>query len=245
MDIPKIDVVYVLGSGSPWQDNELRYSLRSVHMYGTGVRNVVIVGRLPTWARNVVHIPCQDRWGSNKEGNIMYKVLMACRTEEVSSNFLFMNDDHFMLDYFEAFDYPYYCMGSLWDRLPDHGVFNVYQQSLYRAMHQLHKSGKAIHNFDMHAPIMYSKSLFEQMARKYEWQCEQPGPVVKSLYANHHGLKPTMLADCKIEKQVSKEYLVNRLKNRPVWSIGDGCLPGPVVKGHLAEIYPDASPWES
>jgi hypothetical protein len=55
-----MDLVYVLGSGSRWGDNELRYSLRSVEKHLKGYNNVYLVGDKPDWVRNVTHIPKQD-----------------------------------------------------------------------------------------------------------------------------------------------------------------------------------------
>ena len=48
-----IDVVIPLGTGSRWQDNELRYCLRSIEKNLSGVNEVVIVGEKPKWLTNV------------------------------------------------------------------------------------------------------------------------------------------------------------------------------------------------
>ena len=42
-----IDVFYVIGTGSKWQNNELRYSLRSLEMFGKNIKDVYIVGNKP------------------------------------------------------------------------------------------------------------------------------------------------------------------------------------------------------
>ena len=50
-------VVYVLGTGSKWKNYELLYSLRSIEKNLKGFTDVVIVGELPSWIQNVIHIP--------------------------------------------------------------------------------------------------------------------------------------------------------------------------------------------
>ena len=43
----RTDVVYPIGQGSSWKNNELRFSLRSIEKYGINVGKLFIVGELP------------------------------------------------------------------------------------------------------------------------------------------------------------------------------------------------------
>ena len=70
-----ISVVYPLGTGSKWQNNELRYSLRSLSKI-SGIGDVFIVGEKPDWVRNVIHIPCKDV-PFRKEYSIYTKIMAA------------------------------------------------------------------------------------------------------------------------------------------------------------------------
>jgi hypothetical protein len=60
-----IDVVYPLGTGSVWQDNELRYSLRSLEKNFPDLGRVYVVGHKPDWLGNVEHIPFGDSQSPN------------------------------------------------------------------------------------------------------------------------------------------------------------------------------------
>ena len=42
-----MDILYVVGTGSKWDNNELRYSLRSIDKYGINIDRVFIVGTKP------------------------------------------------------------------------------------------------------------------------------------------------------------------------------------------------------
>ena len=92
-----VDVVYVLGRGSRWGDNEIRYSIRSFKKYFKDLRNVVVVGELPHFLRGVVHIPYPDRQGVNKDCRMMLKIMAACKDERVSDNFVLCTDDTALL----------------------------------------------------------------------------------------------------------------------------------------------------
>lgn len=89
-----MDVVYILGTGSKWNDNELRYSLRSLQYIEHN--RVFIVGECPDWAVNVCHVPASDIYGDQKQRNAIYKLQTAISTN-LSDDFILMNDDFFVL----------------------------------------------------------------------------------------------------------------------------------------------------
>ena len=59
-----IDFLYVLGSGSEYNNLELRLSLRSIDKYAHNLGRVFIVGEKPDWIKNVIHIPVKDEFTS-------------------------------------------------------------------------------------------------------------------------------------------------------------------------------------
>lgn len=68
-----------LGRGSLAWDIELKYSLRSIDKYVSGIDSVLIVGKLPEWCVNVDFVQCVDI--SNKfvfrDNNIRAKINLA------------------------------------------------------------------------------------------------------------------------------------------------------------------------
>ena len=103
------DAVYPLGSGSKWNNNELRYSLRSLEKNLVDLRNVYIVGYRPEWLTGAIHIPCDDPLPHNKDGNIIRKILRACQTPGLSEDFLQVSDDQILLRPLSFAElYPYY-----------------------------------------------------------------------------------------------------------------------------------------
>ncbi|MFA5815861.1 MAG: hypothetical protein WC865_09615 [Bacteroidales bacterium] len=93
-----IDIVYVLGTGSSWSDNEIRFSLRSVFKNLTNIGQIFIVGERPDGLKGFLHIDHPDEFPStNADGNIIRKVLQACKDPRVSEKFLIINDDHIIM----------------------------------------------------------------------------------------------------------------------------------------------------
>jgi hypothetical protein len=234
-----IDVVYVLGSGSRWFDNELRYSLRSLDKYVTGIRNVYLVGRRPDWIRDVIHIPYHD-YHPCKERNIMEKVMRACKEPDLSEQFLHVHDDHFALAPVGASEVPFWYrseLGKLSLRVPPS---NNYRQALINTDAALRARGRDVKNFDLHYPIIYDKELFPLAMMSYDWSdCY----VVKSLYANSVRIDGETIQDLKINAALDMRDLVARMMGRPWFSLGPSAL-NKKMKDLLQALYPERSPWE-
>src|SRR5688500_2320198 len=106
------------GFGSRNNDIELRYCLRSIETHLSGYGDIFLIVHKPKWVKNVMHIPAEDEqrtWW--KERNIYRKILLACEDPRVSDDFLFMNDDHYLLSDFVAGEFPYYREGTISDYL--------------------------------------------------------------------------------------------------------------------------------
>jgi hypothetical protein len=90
-----LDIIYKYRADlSHW--HELRYSLRSLSNL-TDKGKVYIVGDLPQWACNVVHIPCDDPYKDNKDANLIRKLLKACDSD-ISDDFMQMSDDMLIMN---------------------------------------------------------------------------------------------------------------------------------------------------
>lgn len=104
-----MDVLYVLGTGSTHNNQELRYSLRSLARYAQNIGRVYVVGECPRWInKNVVtHIPCDDPY-DRKCKNIWHKVFYATEYSNISNEFLLSSDDIFHIKPIDLDNYPYF-----------------------------------------------------------------------------------------------------------------------------------------
>lgn len=157
-----IDIVIPLRNDSKWDNNEIRYCLRSVEKHLTGIRDVYIIGHKPKFLQNVKHVPMRDtsQWATV---NIRKKLLAACDNPEVSENFLYMNDDHYLLE-----DYKkdvFYHQGPLI------GTHNRSKNSIYRKiiLNTMEVVGQYHNDFDIHTPVLINKHVFQKSMNQVSW----------------------------------------------------------------------------
>lgn len=257
-----MDVVYILGNESPWDNNELRYSLRSVEKYLKGYNNIFIVGSAPLFifpsieddstcclsftGGPVIHwIKHEDNMNLTKERRIMEKVKFACEQEVISDNFLFMNDDMFFLNPINANEFPNYYKGTLLNSARKRSE-DRYKRALMNAHNHLTKAGHTALNFDTHAPIIYNKKNFLEVMNCVNWEtltAKRDGYVVKSLYANSLKLEGVFQPDCKIDQPMMPKLIRDKIVDRDFFSVGDHGLTDEMKK-ILDELYPEPSIWE-
>jgi len=191
-----MDIVYALGKGSRMKDIELRFSLRSIEKYLTGFGKVVIVGERPDWLQNISWVPLSDDPRLSPDHNIMLKVAGACRQSEISEDFLFFNDDHFLISPFHVEHFPAFYQGDLATYCRLRGL-DGYGKRAKSTLDYLKSKDLPIKYFDVHTPILYNKALFlDQVAAAPGWSGE--GYIIKSLYANSLQLDGEPFRDQKI-----------------------------------------------
>lgn len=240
-----MDIVVTLGTGSKWQDNELRYALRSVQQYLQGWYNIVVVGECPEWLQNVKHIPSADVSQYNKEKNIFEKICAACELEELTDNFMFMNDDHFFCHGYDIYELPNYHREELEPAYKLKPAGDTYRIALKNTDMALKKARKNTLHYDVHTPIIYNRHNFLQLRHLYNWAVPY-GYVIKSLYANtfEHRARQYYV-DTKLNAPYDYQTIAEKVitPGRMVWSIGDRALNAD-MKRFIDEQYPTKSRWE-
>lgn len=217
---------------------ELRYCLRSIEKHLKGVRNVFIIGcNIPAWVDNVGQIICGDKSGlENKEWNIYNKIRVVCGVEEISDTFLFMNDDHYLLQDYNAAEMPYYYEGTINDHLQKRP--STYLKSVANTAAVI--GGESLY-YDIHTPILYNKNEFRRVMT-YDWKIEY-GYVIKSLYCHGAKVTPTAGEDIKISCVEDRARLSARLTGKQYFSTSDNCF-GTSLTAMMNEFYPEKSKYE-
>lgn len=235
-----MDVVVPLSKGSTWNDNELRFMLRSFCKYYPQHDRIVIIGSKPDWIRNVSFIPAQDLPGiENKEFNIMSKILIACKSN-VSDNFVFANDDHFLTKPIESFEYLYSV--DLRESIASRKAQDHYWNSLTNTVKALTERKKATLNYDIHYPIVYNKDIFQKVMRSHNWKIPY-GYVIKSLYSNTISVKGIQEIDLKINSSMDCFQLEEVIGEKSFFSIGDKAINQHLMT-FLKYLYPEKSKYE-
>lgn len=240
-----MDIVYTFRQDIHALNNQLKYSLRSVEKHLKGVGNVFIIGAKP-YLNDAIHIPYDDIHSPAR--NIALKLLAAANNPDVSEDFLYMADDHFILKSFGISSFPYFHNGTLMGLI--HAQRNTYKQILINTINALHKrdSINIAMNFNVHSPIVYNKTKIRQLHTIYDFT-HPMGFVFKSLYMHtfrdsFSGKTFEQLSDCKIRSDIPLFEMRDRIKDRPVFSTGKE-YQCPNIYALLKELYPDKSKYES
>jgi hypothetical protein len=232
-DRSRIDVVYLCMRESRYRHLELRMSLRSLETYCSAIGTVHIVGHCPDWIQNVNHIPVEDEPRNVPDWNIMNKLRVYC--EQTTEPFLFVNDDHYFLTWFQAPEFPYFHMGSLEDYVRRRGTGDSYGRRSSNTLQHLKQKGLPTKHFDCHYPIIYDpKKFIETVVKGASWNTHRDGFIIKSLYAN----------SLRIDGIQQKDYKLNEVppKEAKVFSTYPHIKHS--IQRFLTERFPDKSKYE-
>lgn len=228
-----IDIVYVLGSGSQWGNNEIMYSICSVkkHLKGS-VGNVYVIGKYPHVKTPIpiIHVGYEDGHKC-KERNIFSKILAASDISDISDTFLFMNDDHYLLSDFDIASFPYFKRKCLNSAKASSFQYNIVIRNTESV---LKLNGKKTEYFDVHTPILYEKEKIRELSKLYNWELKHTY-VIKSLYCNSFDIEGT-----EIEQDVkfnNTSYLPfdKWVQNKLLFSTSD--FVSPEVRKFMQEYY--------
>lgn len=145
------DVVYVVRPGEV--NEELRYSIRSLSNLPHG--KVWIAGYCPRWLKDVGAIPVQTRPGGHQSAKA--NIRAACEHPEVSEEFVYMNDDFFVMQPMDAI--PAMHLGPLSQAIANAGMSRGYTRAMKDTLAVLLERGiDEPLMYDMHAPMLVTKS---------------------------------------------------------------------------------------
>jgi hypothetical protein len=252
-----IDIVIPLRTDLiPTANHELKYALRSIETYLGNAGKIFIIGSCPEWLnlQTVEYIPYHEKnWFTQLTRNIHEKLKIACHHHKVSDNFLYFNDDHFLLDYADAAQYPLYHGGA------EFGGKGQYKKATVPDTIAILKSAgyaDPIYNYDVHTPILINKRAYLETLGTLDWKKDY-GYCIKTCYAYLTGLQSegVPFADLKIhESPKTVEELESLLKDRHIFSTGEkafkmlrdengGNIPNSIVR-FMEETYPKKSKYE-
>lgn len=222
---------------------ELKYSLRSLDKYLKGLGNVFIIGERIHQLKGLKYLYFKDdrqsRW---KERNIYKKIMVACKSKDVSEDFVFLNDDHFLTKEFDINSLPFYHKGDLQDTMVKNS--GDYRKSLNHSRKLLSEAGKKTLDFDTHFPIVYNKKKFIDtfVCDGIDWNIPF-GYVIKSVYCNYNDIDGEFGGDCKVQAKLTYEQIKEKIGDRSFFSTSDGSINDDMIK-YLNELYPNKSKYE-
>lgn len=238
------DIVYILGNGSKWNDNELRYSLRSLEKHFKHGR-VFIVGALPEWLQNVIHIDVQDSFEYSDGGkmrNAIKKIRAACKSEDISDSFVLMNDDFYFLK--DCPEIMPYSLGTVQDMIDRHRTKKGYYFNALRGtMHFIQRQGiETPIGYGIHYPIVYEKEKFLQMTVGIDMR--QIAYSWRTIYGNIFNIGNVKREDTKIHCFEDFEEFLKREETTDFLSSSDRVVLIPQFQEWIRKRFPEPSKYE-
>lgn len=236
-----MDVVWICREGP---NEELRYSIRSVvaHMPHN---NIVVVGGKPDWYSGPfvpVDTRINGKKSSNKYVNAKNNIQHIIDSNQVSKEFVFMNDDFYVLKPLDVV--PYFHGGLFADKIDRFRLYtgwSEYTKMLSRTHSVL--QGLEIKDpldYTLHIPITYHKNKLQDVL-KY------PGSV-RTLYGNIHKVGGRFMEDVKVHPPRKSKYAPEpfdyRNKDSIFLSTSDSAFAS-VRKNLLSHVFTEPSRFES
>ena len=189
-----MDIVYPVKSTN--ENLELRYSLRSLQNIQHD--RVFIIGDLPNFAQNVTHIPVNRL--SSRYASTTNSLKTICLNKEISDNFIWMNDDFFILKPIHPSDLLLN-RGKMKDVINHyhkiHQTITNYDKNVEMAYNELQSIGfKEPISFELHCPIIINKYKFLTIYDKIK--TEALHCCKRSLYGNYYINNSNTISDMKV-----------------------------------------------
>jgi hypothetical protein len=180
-----MDCVYLCRNGN---NEELRYSIRSVEKNLPHANIWVIGGKPPWYTGNFIKVS-QDL---SKYRNAVANLEALIESQDISEDFILMNDDFFVLKPVEAVQsfHKGYLFDSVEER-KDLQIANPYINMMEATLDRLIKNG--IENpldYEVHVPMVMTKSGLKNVLRF--------GSLWRSMYGNTYNVGGTQMVDVKV-----------------------------------------------
>lgn len=197
--------VYLIGKGSIWGNNELRYSLRSLENYAP-ISSVAIVGNVPAFARNVIRIPMEET-GIDKAERVGGRLLKALPL--LPERFVLMNDDFYLLAKMDTL--PTYHMGLIRSHLARvRRITSPYNKRRAETLDILtRRQFTDPLDFGVHVPFPVERDKVQQLAEIVPfWK----RGLFRSLYGNifRVALNLARMSDCKRQRPMVGPFYSSR-----------------------------------
>lgn len=211
-----MDAVYILGNGSLANNDEIKYSVRSLSENMLDLENLFIIGENPDNLPLAKVIIADDSY-SSKWQNVFNKTRLACQCPDISDEFLLMNDDFFILQPFLGAEYPFY------------------------ALKNSNGGSDGMNSFHVHAPIRIKKDWYLNMPLDIN---SKGTHSPRSFYSNFYKAPPTFCSDFIIQTDAHFSSFDSQIQNKPVFSISNSAMLNPDFVSWLDQLYPTPSRFE-
>ena len=218
-----MDLVYICKDGD---NEELRYSIRSA-VANLPHDNIWVVGGKPDWyIGNHIRV----RQNAQKFDNARNNLNAMCRNQNVSADFILMNDDFFIVKPVDSIGA--YHRGLLEDHANAVKTSPAYKQMLVETLDVIaYASPGTIYSYELHVPMVMNKNKLAKVLRF---------PALwRSTYGNMYKVGGTEHKDVKVFSGTTLEEMTSDL---PFLSSNDETFKDMVDL--LQDMFPNPSKYE-
>jgi len=228
-----VDFVYICKSGD---NEELRYSIRSVVNSFPDAR-VWLVGGKPDWySGDFIEVEQKH----HKYANAINNLQALCNSEEISNNFVLMNDDFFIIKPIEKIDQFY--SGFLSDKIDKYVKItgsSMYIKKLILTRTRLVDQGiQNPYDYELHIPMPMEKDKLNNVIKKY------PSCLWRSMYGNINSVGGTQMEDVKVYTNPRHMARSNDITENSVFMSTEDQAFKMMLDKVLIKLFPDKSKYE-
>jgi hypothetical protein len=232
----KIDLLYILKENTDWQNNEIRYSIRSAEKNLEQMGNVFIIGSCPVFVNKekitFVEYPDKDH---NKLVNAINKIEEACRDCRLSERFILMNDDFFIMK--PVSEVKNYSRGTMEETKARHrSKTGYYYRAICDTLDFLKEMGyENPIDYETHTPMIFEKTKFLKAVK--EMKRYRKGFVFRSVYGNMFEVPCEKRPDVKIYSILN----IKKIGDNDMISTSDTIVLHPKFQDIMRTLFPKIS----
>ena len=236
-ELGKYDVVYFLKESQ--YNEELRYSLRSVHE-NLKYRKVWFYGGCPDGLKPDGNVRVLQS-APSKWQNVRRMMELVCKNDNITEDFWLFNDDFFVLQPMSE-DMPAQYDGTLTEKVEtteaNRGKSIDWTRRLRKLQKLLTEAGKPELNYAVHKPMLINRKKMLEVLEKYPYE-----PMLRALYGNYWELGGFDSPDKKIMKKHIPD-IGDKMKDWEFVSTSDGSFRSGDIGNWLRERFNRPSRFE-
>lgn len=244
------DLVYIVRNGE--NNEELKTSLRSIEKYAPKYRNIFIVGYKPSWLNDKIkyiktnQTPFVSGW-TNAKLNLM----VACKNDEISDDFILMNDDFIATRKIKSWDKSLAKIkNTIKEQIIEYNKIQLnsrYTRSFPQTLSLIEsiKGFAEVYNYELHIPMVINKQKFLDLLNNklIANAMNLPVTLYRSIYGNMYDIRfDEIIDDVKFYDNDPAEITTEWISTFDGW-IGDP-VKYPVLNKFVDEHFAEKSSFE-
>lgn len=196
-----MQIVIPIGTGSNWENNELRYCLRSLQKNLKFDLEPIILGEQGvdiTWLRNVLYVAVERFYPDNLEEEygakffenyyaVLHKLCWFCNQDICGDEFLYVYDDQIFLNpVFDSLEFFNKALHIDKSNKLDKKKRTRHERTILQALELAHgeKHYNGLANHETHAPRLYNKVLLQKLFHRFPLEATKIPYALATLYYN-------------------------------------------------------------